>query len=75
MSHKGQRLCNSVNMLILGGYTHGQREEMEGVHDIVLNFDRPQPCQADAATTVPIICDGSHASAVALVGCGGPGEL
>ena len=31
--------------------------------------------QADPATTVPIICVGSQASEVALVGCGRPGEL
>ena len=31
--------------------------------------------QVGTATTVPIICVGGHASAVALVGCGGPGEL
>ena len=31
--------------------------------------------QVGTATTVPIICVGGHASAVALVGFGGPGEL
>ena len=35
------------------------------------------PCcrQAGAAASVPIICDGGHASAATLVGCGRPGEL
>ena len=31
--------------------------------------------QTGTAASVPIICVGSHAWAVALVGCGGPGEL
>ena len=35
----------------------------------------PRGRQAGTATTVPIICVGGHASAVALVGFGGPGEL
>ena len=35
----------------------------------------PRGRQAGTAAAVPIICDRSHASAVALVGCGRPGEL
>ena len=31
--------------------------------------------QAGTATTIPVIRVGNHASAVTLVGCGGPGEL
>ena len=35
----------------------------------------PRGRQVGTATNVPIICVGGHASAVALVGRGGPGEL
>ena len=35
----------------------------------------PRGRQAGTATTLPIIRVGNHASAVTLVGCGGPGDL
>ena len=38
-------------------------------HDLTDRGSSPRGCQAGTAATVPIICVGSHASAVALVGC------
>ena len=38
-------------------------------HDLTDRGGSPRGCQAGTAATVPIICVGSHASTVVLVGC------